>query len=53
MEHRLPKAVSRKLNPAEQAAFVKAHETLPAILSRPPTMGSSPGDLGCDVWRWF
>jgi transposase len=28
MEHRLPKAVSRKLGPAKQAAFVKAHEPL-------------------------
>ncbi len=28
MEHRLPKAVSRKLDPAKQAAFIKAYETL-------------------------
>ncbi len=28
MEHRKPKAVSRKLDPAKQAAFIKAHETL-------------------------
>jgi transposase len=28
MEHRKPKAVSRKLDPAKQAAFIKAYETL-------------------------
>ena len=27
MEHRLPKAVSRKLDPAKQAAFIKAYDT--------------------------
>ncbi len=25
----------------------------PAVLSRPPTMGLSPGDLGFDVGWWF
>ncbi len=28
MEHRLPKAVSRKLDPAKQAAFIRAYEDL-------------------------
>jgi len=28
MEHRKPKAISRKLNPAKQAAFIKAYEGL-------------------------
>jgi transposase len=28
MEHRMPKAISRKLDPARQAAFIKAYEAL-------------------------
>ena len=28
MEHRRPKAISRKLDPAKQAAFIKAYESL-------------------------
>ena len=28
MEHRKPKAISRKLDPAKQAAFIKAYEAL-------------------------
>jgi len=28
MEHRKPNAVSRKLDPAKQAAFIKAYEDL-------------------------
>ncbi len=33
MEHRKPKAISRKLDPAKQAAFVKAYESLMNQLS--------------------
>jgi hypothetical protein len=28
MEHRKPKAISRKLDPAKQAAFIKSYEAL-------------------------
>jgi transposase len=33
MEHRKPKAISRKLDPAKQAAFIKAHDALMNRLS--------------------
>src|SRR5271165_3815279 len=33
MEHRKPKAISRKLDPAKQASFIKAYDTLMNQLS--------------------
>ena len=35
MEHRKPKAISRKLDPVKQAAFIKAYE---ALMNRYPPM---------------
>ena len=35
MEHRKQKAISRKLNPAKQAAFIKGYESLYGIILCP------------------
>jgi len=39
MEHRKPKAVSRKLDPAKQAAFIRAYEDLLTHLDFAHIMG--------------